>query len=512
MENSMKRLATLVRIHKLEIIAVSAVLVLAAFLRLYHLREFTIFLGDEGRDALVVKHMIVDHKFTLLGPTASVGGFYLGPSYYYFMIPFLYIFRLDPVGPAVMVALFGIATVALLYWTMRSWVGPNAALVSAFLYASAPGVVSASRSSWNPNIMPFFSLLSIAALVNALKTKKPIWYLISGIAFGIAIQSHYLGLIIGPILVVSTVLGEPVKRLFKAAVLELLGFATGASLFLAFEIRHAFPNTRSIIEFVSRGGNTTGPRSLNPLWLFFEMLRRTYEAVLSPFDLIVKLTLVISLVTTLFSMYRIKTKSGKFPSSMLVVLVWLIVGVFGIGVYKGQLYPHYFGFLFPLPFVLIGITYKELNKQKKMRLLIISLAIVLMAFNLTQQKVWGTGSNLIDQTANVSRRIGELAEGKPFNFALLSTGNSDHAYRYFLEIMGRAPKGLEEEVTQQLIVICENPDAVCQPLGNPLWEVAGFGRAEIVSETTVDPGIRILKLIHHQDSEDLIGKPAPRGG
>ena len=34
MENSMKRLATLVRIHKLEIIAVTAVLVLAAFLRL----------------------------------------------------------------------------------------------------------------------------------------------------------------------------------------------------------------------------------------------------------------------------------------------------------------------------------------------------------------------------------------------------------------------------------------------------------------------------------------------
>ena len=151
-------------------------------------------------------------------------------------------------------------------------------------------------------------------------------------------------------------------------------------------------------------------------------------------------------------------------------------------------------------------------KLKKLRLLIISLAIVLLAFNLTQQKAWGTGSNLINQTANVSRAIGEIAEGKSFNFALLSTGNSDHAYRYFLEIMDRTPKRLEDEVTEQLIVICENPDAVCQPLGNPLWEIAGFGRAEIVSETKVDPGIRILKLIHHKDSEDLIGKPAPRGG
>ena len=36
-----------------------------------------------------------------------------------------------------------------------------AGLVAALLYAISPTVIIYSRSSWNPNIMPFFALLSV---------------------------------------------------------------------------------------------------------------------------------------------------------------------------------------------------------------------------------------------------------------------------------------------------------------------------------------------------------------
>ena len=76
------------KINKFTVLIV-LILLLAAYLRLYNISGYMTFLGDEGRDVLVVKRMIVDHKWTLLGPTASVGGFFLGPIYYYFMLPFL---------------------------------------------------------------------------------------------------------------------------------------------------------------------------------------------------------------------------------------------------------------------------------------------------------------------------------------------------------------------------------------------------------------------------------------
>src|SRR3972149_6446599 len=91
------------------------ILAVGAFMRFYKIREYLTFLGDEGRDVLVVKRLLLDGKFTLLGPITSVGSIYMGPVYYYLMAPFLYLWRFDPVGPAVMGVLFSLATIYIIY-------------------------------------------------------------------------------------------------------------------------------------------------------------------------------------------------------------------------------------------------------------------------------------------------------------------------------------------------------------------------------------------------------------
>jgi hypothetical protein len=137
------------------------VLALASFLRLYKIEPYLNFLGDEGRDALVWHHML-QGDFTLLGPTASVGGFYLGPIYYYLALPFYFLFR-SPVGPAIFIALLGVATVYLVYWLVKHITSSKySAYLSALIYAASPLVVRYSRFSWNPNPIPFFILLMIA--------------------------------------------------------------------------------------------------------------------------------------------------------------------------------------------------------------------------------------------------------------------------------------------------------------------------------------------------------------
>src|SRR3989338_10686444 len=44
----------------------------------------------------------------------------------------------------------------------------------------------------------------------------------------------------------------------KQYMLLSIGFITGWSLFLAFEIRHGFPNVQSIIRFILHSGETVG--------------------------------------------------------------------------------------------------------------------------------------------------------------------------------------------------------------------------------------------------------------
>ena len=90
------------------------ILFIAAFFRINRIAEYMTFLGDEGRDVLVVRELL-HGNLVFLGPRASAGDFFLGPIYYYLMAPFLFLAGYNPVGPAVMVAFFGVASVYLVY-------------------------------------------------------------------------------------------------------------------------------------------------------------------------------------------------------------------------------------------------------------------------------------------------------------------------------------------------------------------------------------------------------------
>ena len=185
-----------------ELVFLITIVLLASFLRFYRLSEYMTFLGDEGRDAIVVKRMLVEHHPPLLGPTMSVGNMYLGPAYYYMMAIPMGIFWLNPVSAAGMNALIGVLTVFLIYYLARSWFGKYPGLVVAFAYAISPVTIIYSRSSWNPNPAPFFTLLGVLGLYKAHQTKNFLWLILTGVALAFATQMHYLSLILIPFLLI----------------------------------------------------------------------------------------------------------------------------------------------------------------------------------------------------------------------------------------------------------------------------------------------------------------------
>ena len=67
---------------------------------------------------------------------------------------------------------------------------------------------------------------------------------------------------------------------------------------------------------------------------------------------------------------------------------------------------------------------------------------------------------------------------KPFNFAIISGNNSDHAYTYFMKLKGKDPMEIKDyeqdpqrdSVTNQLFVVCES--LPCFPLKDYVWKIA----------------------------------------
>jgi 4-amino-4-deoxy-L-arabinose transferase-like glycosyltransferase len=450
------------------------------------------------------------------------------------MAPFLWLSHLDPVGPAVMVALFGIATVFLVYWVGRDFFGEKAGLVAASLYTVSPLVIGYSRSSWNPNPLPFFSLLIMFTLYKALAKKSLRVFFLVGFFFGIALQLHYIATFLGVVVVLYTFISfrKTISYLGKTYLVAFFGFLTGLSPFLAFEVKHGFPNSRAVIGFMAGGTGETSFTNGKFLSILVDVLFRIFGRLLTRFPpleqitlrvdtlqitsygLNFKIPLVFLYIITLcllfgslsFLVYQFRQsrqRNDGGSDKFLLLLVWLTVGVSLFGFYKKPIYDYYFGFLFPLPFLLVGNLLSSLyaNKKKSLRIGGIIVFICLLLLNFDGRPMKYQPNRQLAQVRNISEFILEKAQHKPFNFALITQQNSDHAYRYFFELEGNSPVVIEntqkdpqrKTVTDVLYIICE--DTTCKPLGNPLWEVAGFGRAAIADEWDVSV-VKVYKLVH----------------
>src|SRR3990167_10226236 len=191
------------------------VLFLAAFLRFYKIEQFMIFLGDQGRDVLILKEMVKDFNFPFIGPSTSVGNIYLGPLYYYMMFIPMFLTNLNPASAAVMNAVIGVMSVFLIYYLGKVWFGRVGGLISSFLYAISPVAISYSNFSWNPNPLPFFALLTIFSIYRIEKTGNFLWVILTGASLAAALQMHYLALILIPVVAILWVHEVWYKRFYK---------------------------------------------------------------------------------------------------------------------------------------------------------------------------------------------------------------------------------------------------------------------------------------------------------
>ncbi len=515
MEDLKKKVVEFIEFNKTELVFLALILLLGAFLRFYRLPEYMTFLGDEGRDALVWLRMIKKGKFVLIGPVTSIGNMYLGPLYYYLALPWFLLFNLSPVGPSAMVAFLGVVTIGFIWWVGREWFDKNVGLIAALFYAISPVVIIYSLSSWNPNIMPFFALLTIYGVYQFWIKKRFWWIPIVGVALSFTLQSHYLGLLLIPTVSVFWLLAlrdafrqkSKLKSLIKHTVYCLLifGILTLAPL-VWFDLRHNFINFQAFKAFFTVRQTTVNLKIYKAVPKLWDLVNQVSTRLLAgkneEVGVWVTLLIIIGLLGVNFENYFRKPNWKKIwreNRELILILVWLMVGLFGLGNYKQHIYDHYFGFFFPVPFLLIGWV---LSRFWQLKLLGKTITILVLCFLilLSCQKIplKGQPNNQLNRTQKIARFIVDQSKGEPFNLGLIAERNYPAAYAYFMERWGIPPTDIEplraeETITDQLFVVCEK--LPCQPPTDPQAEIANFGWSEIDEEWELE-GVEIYRLIH----------------
>ncbi len=208
---------------------------------------------DVGRDLLVARNIIENRKLTLIGAqigsgSAGIDGIFQGPGYYYLLTISYVLFRGDPYGVMVMMFLFGVATLAAVYWTVRRIFDQKTAVVALFLTAVSPLIVSQSRFIWAPHPASLFIVFFFyfAFMI----PKRPRLYAPLALFFA-GLTYHFEFAMTVP-MIIAVVIALPAIYRIKDAKTYLYSFG---SIFLSFvplvlfEARHGWMAVRSMLSY-----------------------------------------------------------------------------------------------------------------------------------------------------------------------------------------------------------------------------------------------------------------------
>jgi len=454
------------------------ILLIAAFCRLYRISGYMEFLGDQGRDVVIVRDFLKNGNLFFIGPQTSIGNMYLGPFYYYLIAPALLLANFNPVGPAVFVALLGVTTAYLIYFVTKKWFNPKAALIAAFLYAISPIAIKYSNFSWNPNIMPLFALLFVYLMTE----KRYLW---ASVAFAMCLNSHYLALLLLPVAFIIWLINSP-RKYIKETILAILIFILSLIPQFLFDLKHQGQNIKALATFFTQRETTVNLKAYKSLPVIPRLFNQINTDLLAGkniyFSIVISIILFIGIIYLL-----LKHRNQKF----IYCVLWYLTGLIGLGLYKQHIYSHYFGFLFPVVFMLMAYLLSKLPK-----LLTILLLIFLTFFSLLQNPFRWPPNSQLKTTTQIVDLILANSSNQDFNFALLAKQNYDPPYRYVLSEKNAPVKLLKDQITEQLFVVCEPFQIDCSPINNPEWNIAAFGWAKIDWQNEIN-GIKIYRLVHN---------------
>lgn len=237
-----------------------AIILIGIFLRTYQFRDWMTFNPDQARDALEVQK-VLDGRAPLpvLGPQAGNTAFKLGPAFYYFEIISAKIFGREAHKMAYPDLFFSIISIPLLFVFLRNFFVKNVALTLTGLYTISFFVITYSRFAFNPNSIPFFTLLFLLSLLGILNAEKRenFWFaILLGISMGIGIQLHALLFLAMPFVSLLVLVYLFVKKIFvwKSVLITLAFFAIFNGPYIFGEMRTGWTNSKAF--FAGAGSET----------------------------------------------------------------------------------------------------------------------------------------------------------------------------------------------------------------------------------------------------------------
>ena len=352
------------------------ILGIGIFLRLYKGKEMFAYNHDQDLAGWIIKDVVVNHHFRLIGQLTSTPGIFIGPYFYYLLIPFYLLFKMDPFGGFYLVVLIGMFTVWSFYFVLSKIFNKNTGLIGAFIYSVS--IYTVMNDRWMVPTMPVF-LWSVWMFytLHLLLNGKQKGYILAGILIGLIWELNFALILTTPLLLVAVYFSR--KKIDpKSLMLGVISLAVTSLPLIVFEIRHNFIQIRALIAALT----TKQSAVLN----FTERCQKvvysvglTMKSLILGHDVQLNYRLII-LAVLLGFIYLIVSKTLKKQHAVLIALwTFLYVGFFSV--YSKILSEYYLDGMVVLWIIIIALLFDKLLISKKRYVILIAVLALFSYFH-----------------------------------------------------------------------------------------------------------------------------------
>ncbi len=242
------------KIHSIPIFML-IVLIIGIFMRGYELKERFLYGHDNDLSSWIIKDVVVDHHFRLIGQLTSAPGIFIGPLFYYSLIPFYLAGGMDPASGLYLSLLIGLVSIASLYWVVGRLHSPAAGKISSLLYAGSELISRTEREVVPTTPVMLWSIWCYYAVNLVFRGEKK-GFIIAAVLFALVWHINLALILLAPIFVVGFFSARP-RFKFSDLILPAVTFIILSAPLLIFEVRHGFIQTRALTQTLVSAGETT---------------------------------------------------------------------------------------------------------------------------------------------------------------------------------------------------------------------------------------------------------------
>jgi 4-amino-4-deoxy-L-arabinose transferase-like glycosyltransferase len=359
-------------------VALLVIIALAIFFRTFHFSDWLHFGMDQARDATLVSQAVNEgpSQLPLLGPRAGGTFVRLGPAFYYFQYLSAKITgSTDPAVFAFPDLIFSILTIPLLFIFLRIFFSRFVSILIVALYAFNFVMIQFSRFAWNPNSIPFWTLLVFYALFRATdekeKRKKYLWIFLVAISWAVVGQLHFVALAAVPAVMLFFLLWTGQWRAFRwkeSAFFVLIMVILFAPMILS-DIAMKGDNLKQFLwafQYKPQEHSLLANIKTDIL-----MHANSYTLILTTYvSPTGKASLFAGAMLSLFGLGYLATslrkeKDEKRKKFLKLIIIWAVVSFLVLIPFAFQIKPRFLFFEIFIPFIFIGMGIEWLLKGDK---------------------------------------------------------------------------------------------------------------------------------------------------